>query len=352
MVMKEMEEPRQAYILERGVYDNYGEKVYPSTISSILPFSDDLPRNRLGLAQWLFDQKNPLTARVTVNRIWQQFFGTGLVKSTNDFGNQGSLPSHLELLDYLAISFLESDWDQKALIKKIVMSATYRQSSILREDMVAVDSENIFLWRGPSNRLSAEMMRDNALAASGLLIERVGGPSVKPYQPEGLWSINGGKYTRDQGENLYRRSLYTFWKRSVPNPSQAIFDAPNRSSCIISRQKTSTPLQALVLMNDPAFLETAKVLAESISKTENIELAVSEAFKQLTGRSPNQGEIDVLLELREQEYEKFTMQPDKLQGWLDAGDYKLTSNVSAAELAANTVLASAIINADATIIKR
>ncbi len=297
-------------------------------------------------------KKNPLTARVTANRIWQQFFGIGLVKSTNDFGNQGNLPSHLELLDYLSIEFMNSGWDQKALIKMIVMSSTYRQESVLRQEMVTLDSDNIFLWRGPSDRLSAEMMRDNALAASGLLVTKIGGPSVKPYQPKGLWVINGGKYQRDDGENLYRRSLYTFWKRSVPNPSQAIFDAPNRSACTVTRQKTSTPLQALVLMNDPAFLETAKVMAESISKIENVELAISNAFAKLTGRMPDQSELEVLLEIRRVEFEKFTLHPEKLNGWLTAGDYALNSKVSEAELAANTVVASTIINADATIIKR
>lgn len=352
MVMKEMESPRQAYILERGIYNNYGEEVFPSAIDAVLPFSEDLPRNRLGLAEWLFDERNPLTARVAANRIWQQFFGVGIVKSADDFGNQGSMPSHPELLDFLAMYLRDSGWDQKALIKKIVMSSTYRQSSVLREELVAADLNNTYLWRGPSARLSAEMMRDNVLLACGLLVNKIGGPSVKPYQPEGLWSINGGKYDRDQGDDLYRRSLYTFWKRSVPNPSQAIFDAPNRSSCVVSRQKTSTPLQALVLMNDPAFVEAARVLAYSIAEEMNIALAISDAFTKLTGRRPSQKEIDLLVEMRDQEYAKFIQQPEKMKGWLKAGDYQSSKTVDDTELAANAVVASMIINADATIMKR
>ena len=352
MVMKEMSFPRQSYLLSRGQYDLPAEKVFPTTIAAVMPFSEELPKNRLGLAKWLFDVNNPLTARVAVNRIWQQFFGQGLVKSAIDFGNQGDMPSHLELIDYLAMQFHELNWDTKALIKMIVMSSTYRQSSEIRKEMVEIDGDNVYLWRGPSDRLTAEMMRDNALFSSGLLHDKIGGKSVKPYQPAGLWSINGGRYVADSGNQIYRRSLYTFWKRSVPNPTQATFDAPNRSSCTITRQKTNTPLQALILLNDPAFTEASMVLGETISLSENAKSSISEAFAKLSGRYPRDEELEVLLQLQQEEYLKFKKEPQKMKGWLTSGRYQIDEGIEEALLAANTVVASAILNADATIYKR
>lgn len=352
MVIREMEVPRPTFILDRGLYDSPSDQVFPNTPERLLTFSPDLPKNRLGLAQWLLDPAHPTTARVLVNRIWQQFFGRGLVATAEDFGNQGQLPSHPALLDWLAVQFIESGWDTKALVKLIVMSSTYRQSSKASSVQREKDPENIYLSRGPSMRLTAEMLRDNALAASGLLSDRIGGPSVKPYQPDGLWRINGSRYQADKGEKLYRRSLYTFWKRTIPHPTQATFDAPSRANCTVRRQKTSTPLQALVLLNDPIFLEAAKVLGQKISKASEPEIAIANAFKSLSGRAPTQDELDVLLQLQQQEIEKFKADEDKAAGWLQAGDFQLDKSVSPVLLAANAVVASTIINADASVIKR
>ena len=352
MVMREMEQPRPSFVLERGAYDAHGEQVFPNTPESILPMRDDLPKNRLGLAQWLMEEQNPLTARVAINRIWQQFFGQGLVKTSNDFGFQGELPSHPKLLDWLAVDFQEKGWDVKAIIKKIVLSATYQQSSKTTPEIAAADKANKWLARGPTIRLTAEMVRDNALAASDLLVKKIGGKSVKPYQPEGLWKVNGGKYTPDEGENLYRRSIYTFWKRSIPNPTQATFDAPDRSNCTIQRQKTSTPLQALIMLNDPTFTEAAKVIGEQISTIENPSIGIATAFKKLTGRQPTEDELQVLLELQQAEYQNFKVKPKKIKGWLSQGAYQLVKNIEPARIAANTIVASTIINADATIVKR
>ena len=236
MIMSEMPQPRQAYILERGNYAAHGDSVFPNTPEFVYPFPEDLPKNRLGLAEWLVHENNPLTARVFVNRLWQKFFGNGIVTSSDDFGSQGSMPSHPALLDWLAIDFMENNWDMKQIQKKIVMSATYRQSSGASKELRAIDPDNRLLARGPSSRLSAEMLRDNALKASGLLVERPGGKSVKPYQPPGLWEVNGVTYKQDTGTALYKRSLYTFWKRSVPPPAMGIFDAPDRS--YMYREKT------------------------------------------------------------------------------------------------------------------
>lgn len=352
MVMQEMSKPRRSYILERGQYDAHGEPVTPATPISVLPMPENYPKNRLGLAKWLVHEDNPLTARVTVNRLWQQFFGQGLVTTTEDFGFQGTLPTHPKLLDWLAIDFQETDWDIKAIVKKIVLSSTYQQSSKTPSAIREADKGNSWLARGPSARLTAEMIRDNALAATGLLVNKIGGKSVKPYQPLGLWSVNGGRYTADSGEKLYRRSLYTFWKRSIPNPTQATFDAPDRSSCTVKRQKTSTPLQALILLNDPTFAEAAKVLGQSISKLENPSIGISTAFRKLTGRKPSDGELQVLLELQQMEYQKFKANPAKAKGWLAIGEYQLNEVIEPARLAANTIVASTIINADATIVKR
>lgn len=352
MVMRDMPNPRPTFVLDRGLYDTPTERVFPNTPERLLPFPEEYPKNRLGLAQWLLHPKHPTTARVIVNRVWQQFFGRGLVDTAEDFGNQGQLPSHPALLDWLAIQFQESAWDMKALVKMIVMSSTYRQSSKSSNQQRQLDPENIYLSRGPSTRLTAEMLRDNALAASGLLSPRVGGHSVKPYQPEGLWRISGSRYQADKGEKLYRRSLYTFWKRTNPHPTQATFDAPSRANCTVRRQKTSTPLQALVLLNDPIFVEAAKVLGQRISKAEDLSSAIRSAFTRLCGRAPTTEELQVLLELQTQEWEKFQAQPNKATGWLATGDFELDPEVDPALLAANAVVASTIINADASVIKR
>lgn len=352
MIMKEMPEPRQAYLLERGLYDAPAEKVFPNTPESILSMPDDLPKNRLGFAKWLLHRDHPLTARVTVNRYWQNYFGRGLVRTTEDFGNQGEMPSHPKLLDWLAVEFMESGWDVKALQKLIVMSATYQQDSRTSNHLREVDSENVLLARGPAARLTGEMIRDNALAASGLLNTRIGGKSVKPYQPDGLWRVNGLSYEPDKGDKLYRRSLYTIWKRSVPHPTLATFDTPERSECTVRRQKTNTPLQALVMLNDPTFIECAKVMGEAIAEANNMEEGVRAAFLKLTGRNPGEEEMQILLELRKKELEKFKKNPKKAKGWLSAGEYLVNSALDPNEVAANAIVVSTILNADVTITKR
>ncbi|MEM6697460.1 MAG: DUF1553 domain-containing protein, partial [Bacteroidota bacterium] len=295
---------------------------------------------------------NPLTARVAVNRYWQNYFGRGLVKTAQDFGNQGDLPTHPELLDWLAVTFMESGWDVKALQKMIVLSATYRQSSHTSPELLAMDKENKWLARSPGVRLTSEMIRDNALAASGLLNKQVGGESVYPYQPEGLWAMNFDPYPQDTGDKLYRRSLYTMWRRTIPNPTLSTFDQPERNLCTVKRQKTNTPLQALVLLNDPTFVEAAKVVGENMARTENPKAAITEAFTLLTGKQPNDRELELLLEVRNQEYEIFKKHPEKSKGWLEAGEYELDPNLDKQLIAANAIVASVILNGDVAITKR
>ncbi len=352
MVMKEMPNSRKTTILERGQYDMAGEEVFPNTPERIFAFSDSLPKNRLGLAKWVTHKNHPLTARVAVNRYWQHLFGTGIVKTAEDFGNQGELPSHPALLDWLAIRFVESGWDVKALFKLIVTSHTYRQTSLASKKMLQYDKENRLLARGPSKRLSGEMLRNNVLVASGLMNRKIGGPSVKPYQPEGLWKINGAAYEEDKGEKLYRRSMYTIWKRSVPHPTIATFDAPDRSICTVRRQETNTPLQALVLLNDPIYVEASRVLGQSMLSYSDPREAISKVFKKLTGRTIESEELQVLLDLQLQEYGKFKENRKKTEGWLNTGEFKTDNSKDAALIAANAVVASTIINSDAVITKR
>jgi len=352
MVMKEMETPRKTYVLGRGVYDNYEEEVFPNTPESVMPMPTNLPKNRLGLAQWLTHKDHPLTARVAVNRYWQNYFGRGLVKTSQDFGNQGELPSHPELLDWLALEFMESGWDVKALQKQIVLSATYRQSSIADEKIAERDHENKWLARGPNIRLTSEMMRDNALSASGLLNRKVGGESVYPYQPKGLWAMNFDPYPQDKGDKLYRRSLYTMWRRTIPNPTLSTFDQPDRNLCTVKRQKTNTPLQALVLLNDPTFVEAAKVIGENMTRIESPTESIKMAYSKLTGKIPNEKEVALLLDLREKEYKIFAKHPEKAKGWLATGEYKIDESLDTNLIAANAIVASVILNSDATITKR
>ena len=352
MVMEEMAKPRKSYILLRGNYDAFGEEVTSNTPASILDFPSDLPRNRLGLSKWLTHDDHPLTARVAVNRFWQNYFGTGIVRTAEDFGNQGELPSHPELLDWLAIDFVRSGWDIKRLQKLIVMSATYRQDSRASQDAKLKDPENRLLSHGPANRLSAEMMRDNALAACGLLTKQIGGKSVKPYQPDGLWEINNTRYVPDTGKAVYRRSLYVIVKRTVPHPTMSTFDAPSRSYCVVRRQKTTTPLQSLVTLNDPTFVEAARVLGEQMTKDGDVRSAVITAYRKLTGRTPEEKEIDLLLELQRVEQRKFRERPDKAKGLLTAGQHAGDNTLDPALVAANTVVASTIMNSDATLTKR
>ncbi len=353
MVMEEMKQKRQAHILMRGAYDAPGAEVHPDVPSAVLPYPANLRRDRLGLAQWLMNPKNPLTARVIVNRYWQTYFGTGIQKTADNFGNQGSVPADLELLDWLAITFRESRWDIRAMQKLIVLSATYRQSSYASPESLAKDPDDALLSRGPAFRLTAEMIRDGALKASGLLSDSVGGPSVKPYQPAGLWSVSSDAYKQDSGANLYRRSMYTFWKRTNPPPSMGTFDAPLRASCVVQRQKTSTPLQSLVLLNDPQFIEAAKVISvNSLKKNNNVDDRIIYCYRSLTARKPSAKEMNVLEKLYSSQYEKFKKEPNKMKGWLTAGQYKIEKEKDLPAIAAGAVVASAIMNSDAFITKR
>lgn len=354
MIMKDLPQARPTFILNRGAYDQPGEEVFPGTPSKVLAFSRDLPPNRLGLAEWLFDEKNPLTARVMVNRIWQMHFGAGLVSTPEDFGNQGALPSHPELLDYLAVRFRKSDWDIKAMHKLILSSATYQQDSYASKALREKDPDNVLLARGPAFRLSAEMLRDQALAASGLLVKKVGGPSVKPYQPPGLWKEKSGKvYVADKGEGLYRKSLYTFWKRTSPPPNMITFDATDRNICMVKRQSTSTPLQALVLLNDVQFVEAARKIGEQmLHASEKPEEQISLAFSLLTCRLPSQEESQVLQEMYIEQLSEFTENPGTASELLNEGDSSFDETLDPLELATATVIANAIMNFDESIMLR
>ena len=304
MVMKETENLRNTYVLNRGSYDSPTKLVKPGTPEAVLKFDEEkYSPNRIGLSKWFFDKENPLTSRVTVNRIWQQFFGVGIVATPDDFGSQGNKPINPELLDWLAFTFQNNDnWNTKKFIKRIVMSSTYRQSSKIKKENLLIDSDNSYLANYPRQKLSAEMIRDNALATSGMLVQKVGGPSVKPIQPPGLWDeVTGGGggslafYIPDTGENLNRRSLYTFWKRTVPPPSMMIFDAPTRDFCAPVRQKTSTPLQSLALMNDPQYQLAAENLSNNIYKEKtSINEKIVIVYRTITGRTPSIKEIDKL----------------------------------------------------------
>ncbi len=352
MVIQEMSKPKRAFVLNRGNYDSPGEEVFPDTPPAILPFPEGLPKNRYGLAQWLTHPDHPLTARVAVNRYWQNFFGTGIVKTSEDFGNQGEMPSHPELLDWLALKFQELKWDVRAINKMIVMSATYRQDSRQSPGLRMVDPENRLLARGPAQRLTAEMIRDNALAASGLIETTIGGKSVKPYQPTGLWAINNSKYEGDSGKLVYRRSLYVLVKRTVPNPTLGTFDAPSRSYCVARRQKTNTPLQALVTLNDPTFIEASCVLGEQMTKANDDRKAIEEVYRKLTGRMPSEKEMALLLEMKEVQLKKFKTDLRKAKGWLSAGQYRIDKNLDKAMVASNAVVANTILNSDASLVKR
>jgi len=355
MAMREMEKPRPAFVLKRGAYDDPGEPVPMTMPAAILPFEAALPRSRLGLAQWLFAPENPLTARVAANRLWQKMFGRGLVATSDNFGTQGELPSHPELLDWLAVDFRAHGWNTKRFLKQIAMSATYRQSSSGQPESLAKDPENRFLARAPAYRLSAEMLRDNALAASGLLAAQIGGPPVKPYQPEGLWEEKSGvRYEQDKGEALHRRSLYTFWKRTSPPPAMIAFDAAERNVCIVRRQVTSTPLQSLVLLNDPQYTEASRWLAERMLKEggNSLPAQIRHGFRLLTSRTPRENELRVLEELFREQRELFMRDPHSAANLLTVGDKANDPSIPPADLAAASVVASALLNFDDTIIKR
>lgn len=358
MVMQEMEKPRTAHILKRGQYDKPSDEVDADVPSNILPFEESLPKNRLGLAQWLTHEKHPLFARVTVNRFWQQLFGQGLVGTSNDFGNQGTLPTHPALLDHLALKFIALDWNVKAMMKYMVMSATYQQSYKVSKSVLEFDPKNELYARAPRMRLPAEKIRDHALAISDLLVKEVGGPSVKPYQPAGLWdemTSGGGRtqYKQDTSKKLFRKSLYTFWKRTVPPPSMMTFDATARDLCTVERQSTSTPLQALVLLNDPQFVEASKVLAANILNSEkDVSNQINTIFKLSTSRLPNEKELKNLSNFYNEQLSDFKKSPKKADELLATGEYQLPNPPSnKLDWAALTMVASAVFNLDESIIR-
>ena len=360
LVMEEQKEMRPTFILMRGAYDKPGEKVAAATPGVLPALAADLPRNRLGLAKWLVSRENPLTARVIVNRFWQHFFGTGLVRTSEDFGSQGEQPSHPELLDWLAVTFQESGWDVKKLVKLIVTSETYQQSSQFSVRSAQLDPMNTWLSRGPRHRLGAEVIRDQALAASGLLVEKIGGPSVKPYHPPGLYEQVVAQrdnpkatYQQGSGDDLHRRSLYTYWKRSVPHPGMLLFDAPFRETCALRRSRSNTPLQALNLLNDPTYVEAARFLAQRMIKEggASIESRLTHGFRLLLARKPSSQELQVLTTAVERSIQDFAKDPEAAQQLLAFGEAKTDDKLSAAELAAYATVASTLINLDETITK-
>ncbi|NQV26133.1 MAG: DUF1553 domain-containing protein [Rhodopirellula sp.] len=359
LVMEDRKDPRQAYILERGQYTEKRDMVSSAVPEWIAPPVKDAPANRLGLAQWLVQPSHPLTSRVTVNRFWQQFFGTGLVKTSEDFGVQGEQPSHPELLDWLAIDFVESGWDVKRCLKQIVMSATYQQSSRVTPHKLAADPSNRLLARGPRFRLDAETIRDQALAVSGLLIDTIGGRSVKPYQPAGLWKpvgfggSNTSVFVQDKGDKLFRRSMYTFWKRTVPPPSMATFDAPDRETCAVRRARTNTPLQALVLMNDVQYVEAARKFAERVISEggSSVEERVIFAFRSVVARPPNATELQTLTTLLTEYLSEFKSHPDSAAKLLSAGESPRNEQLDANELAAWTMVTHLLLNLSESVTK-
>jgi hypothetical protein len=357
LVAKEMDKPRDTFVLIRGEYDKHGDKVSPGVPSILPPWPAGQPTNRLGFARWLLQPNHPLTSRVTVNRFWQQYFGVGIVKTTEDFGVQGEIPSHPQLLDWLATEFIRTGWDVKRLQRLIVTSATYRQSSHLTPELKARDPENRLLARGARFRVDAESVRDTALFLSGLLVEHIGGHAVKPYQPSGLWEAvsfnNSQKYVPDTGEGQYRRSLYTYWKRQSPPPNMMLFDAPTREYCVVRRPRTNTPLQALALMNDPQIVEASRAFAQRLMMEggKDAESRIRYAFRVATGRRIAKDESKVLLDIYQQQLTDYQKDKDAAEKLLGVGSFKAKPELDHAELAAWTMVANTILNLDETITK-
>jgi len=354
MVMQERETPRDTFLLIRGAYDRPGDKVAPGIPAALPPLPPGAPNNRLGFARWLVDPSNPLTARVAVNRFWQMSFGTGLVKTVEDFGSQGEWPSHPALLDWLATEFVRTRWDVKAMQKLIVTSAAYRQSSAVTLELVQRDPDNRLLARGPRLRIPAETIRDQALYAAGLLVEKIGGPSVKPYQPAGLWKeLSNDEYKADRGENLYRRSLYTFWRRTISPPFMSNFDAPTREACTVRDTRTNTPLQALNLMNDVTFLEAARLLAERAMKEGGAspESRIARAFLLALARRPSPEEQRILLASLHHYLDLYQTDASAARKLLDHGEAPRDERLKPGELAAYTAVASLILNLDEMVTK-
>ena len=349
---------RKTYLLKRGAYDAHGDEVYAGTPKAILPFDTTKPRNRIGLAEWLFDKRNPLTARVFVNQMWQEFFGRGIVKTSGDFGMQGELPSHPTLLDWLAVDFMEHGWDIKRLVKQVVMSATYRQSAVISKEKLKADPDNILLSHAPRYRIKAEFVRDLVLSSSGLLTKSIGGPSVKPYQPPGLWeAATSGRgqlatYQQDHGDKLYLRGMYVFIKRTVPPPSMGIFDASNRDQCEVRRLNTNTPLQALVMMNDPMVLEASRVLAAKLlAENNSADQKIEEAFRLIVCRKPLAKEVSILKSYYDDQLNTFKSKPADAGKLLEVGEYPLPTDPDKPSLAAMMQVVATIYNLEEAITK-
>jgi mono/diheme cytochrome c family protein len=356
MVMEELPTPKPAFVLRRGAYDAPGERVTADTPKALPPFPPDQPRNRLGLARWLTQPDHPLTARVTVNRLWQQMFGRGLVETSDNFGTTGTPPTHPELLDWLARDFVAHGWDVKRFLKQVALSETYRRSSRATPEMLRKVPYNHLLARFPARRLTAEMLRDQALYVGGLLVEKQGGPSVYPYQPEGLWDEAMGrpKYPRSKGEDLYRRSLYTVWKRTAPHPQLTTFDAADRSVCTVQRQATNTPLQALALLNDPQIVEAARFLGQRMLKEggDTPAARAAWAFRTVTGRPPTEREAAILVKLHDEQKAEFAANPKDAEKLLAVGDSEPDPKLDKVELAAAATLALAVLNHDEAVNRR
>ncbi|MBC7849726.1 MAG: DUF1553 domain-containing protein, partial [Chitinophagaceae bacterium] len=359
-VMGELKDTvRKTYVLNRGLYNAPTDLVTPDVPKAILPFdSSAYPKNRIGLAKWTVDERNPLTARVFVNQVWQEIFGRGLVKTTGDFGMQGELPSHPELLDWLAVDFREHHWDIKRLMKQIIMSSTYRQSAVTTPEKLKLDPDNVYLSHAPRVRVKAELVRDVVLASSGLLVRSIGGPSVKPYQPKGLWeAATSGRgvlasYRQDHGDDLYRRGLYTFIKLTVPPPSMILFDASNRDQCEVKRSKTNTPLQALMMMNDPLVMEGSRVMAEDmLSKKIADQAAVEMAFRRIIARRPSEKEKTTLIGYYNDQLKLFTEKKLDATPIATAGEYPTNKKLDPSKVAALAKTIQAIYNLEEAITK-
>ena len=355
MVMKEMPQPRQTHVLTRGRYDKPAAPVAAGVPAIFPPLPDNAPANRLGLAEWLTDPTNPLTARVIVNDYWQMFFGTGIVKTAEDFGTQGERPTHPALIDWLATEFMRTGWDVKAIQRLILTSATYRQSSRATPALTAKDPENRLLARGPRFRMRAETVRDQALSAAGLLADHIGGRSVKPYQPSDLWKdiATDSEYVQDHGADLYRRGLYVYWKRTVVPPAMSAFDETAREMCRVRPRRTNTPLQALTLLNDVTFVEAARVLAQNVmaaapTADERIRLIV----QRVLARTPSDREMKVLRRGLADYESRFRSDPAFATRLISAGEYPLPENTDNPQLAAYTTIASLILNLDEAVTKQ
>ena len=358
LVTGEKRDAAYAFVLARGRYDAPGEKVAARVPAALPPLGRGEPRNRLGLAHWLTAPDQPLMARVVVNRFWAELFGVGLVRTPNDFGRIGEPPSHPELLDWLAVEFRESGWDVKHLFQLMVTSATYRQAVEVSADKLAADPDNHLLSRGPRFRMDAEMLRDLALATSELLVKRVGGPSVKPYQPANVWEVvslfdsNTHLYVQESGEALYRRSLYTFWKRQAPPPSLEAFNAPSREESVVQRERTNTPLQALVTMNDVQFVEAARVLAQhALGQERSTAERLDYIALRVLSRRLTSDEVEVLTGLVNDELAGYTDDPVAAEALLRIGETPASTNLSPTELAAWTLVANTFLNLDEALTK-